>query len=279
VCRRVCVAGMFVAVSLLFVACGGRSSIPSPVSAPSIAGQWEFTATSINGSSSTGIEASLKEGQTLVNGAYQATGQVSAAGATQIAFLEVNLSTQAVQFGGPCATAGDGSSSFSGTASSDGSFNFTYTENGNVFNASTTLNGQTLAGTYSSAPGSTCIETGSITGTIVPKLTGNYTGQLTLPDGTSQAVTATLSENSSSILSLGLVGTGTNTLAFSMTGPVIGNAFFLQGTFQAQSVAYEGYFQQILDPTTLLTTPAIYLVNNTDPAQPKYAGTLMTPTF
>ena len=99
-----------------------------------------------------------------------------------------------------------------------------------------------------------------------------------LPDGTSDSVTATLSENSSSALTVNLVAAGPDNTTFTLTGPVTGNAFAAQGIFQGHQVAYDGYLEQVLDPVTQLMVPAIYFVNATNTAQPSYAGTLTPPT-
>jgi hypothetical protein len=97
-----------------------------------------------------------------------------------------------------------------------------------------------------------------------------------LPDGTSDSVTVTLSENSSSVLTANLVASTTN---FTLSGSVTGNAFVAQGTFQGQQVMYEGYLGvQVVDPVTLLTVNGIYFVNATNAAQPAYAGTLFPPS-
>lgn len=278
--RKMFVPALLIAIAVALVACS-KSTIPqAPI--PNIAGSWEFIATSnADTVHSTGIEVALKAGQSLVNGVEQANGQVSATGATQIAILTIDASTGTVAFGGNCSLTGSGGYSLAGNiASLGGPLNFTYTENGNVFNVTTTLSadGKSAMGTYSAASGSNCAAIGTITGTVVPKLSGTYAGQLTLPDGTNDTVTATFSEDSNSVLTLSLVATGPDHTSFTMTGPVTGNAFLVQGTFLGQSVAYEGYFTQVLDPLTQTMVPAFYFVNTTNATQPAYAGTLTPPT-
>jgi len=273
--RKLFVPALLIGVAATLLACSGRSSIPqSPL--PNIGGAWEFkTVSNSNPATYTGIEVALKAGQVLVNGVEQPNGQVSATGATQIAFLTIDASTGAVSFGGSCALTGDGSYSMAGSfAALGGPFNFTYTERGNVFNVTATLSGdnQSFLGTYSSVAGSNCSDTGTITGTVVPKLSGTYVGQLALPDGTTDSVTATFSEDSSSTLTLNLVATSPDNTNFTMSGPVTGNAFLVQGTFQGQAVSYAGYFE----PTPSLV-PSFYFVNTTNAAQPSYAGTLVPP--
>jgi hypothetical protein len=271
--RKISVPALLIAIAAALVACSGHT-IPQ-AAIPNIGGPWEFLAGSSNDTTHvTGIEVALKAGQSLVNGVEQANGMVSATGATQIAILTINVADGTVAFGGSCLT-GVGTYSLAGSISSlAGPFNFTYTENGNIFNVTATLSGdgRSATGTYSSASGSNCSESGTITGTAVPKLSGTYVGQLTLPDGTNDTVTATLSEDSNSVLSLNLVATTPDQTSFTMTGPATGNAFLVQGTFQGQPVAYAGYYQL----TTPAMVPSVYFVNATNAAE-AYAGTLMPP--
>jgi hypothetical protein len=255
--------------------CGKGSSI-SQQPIPNIAGSWEFIANSSTpGSNAVGIEVALQEGQTLLNGIYTPSGQVSASTA-QIAFVTLNPTTgDVVSFGGPCLpTATPSNSLTDGTVSAfNAPFNFTFTENGNTFNVTGTLagDGQSLLnGAYSSPNGSACIDNGTITGMVVPKLSGTFVGQLTLPDGSSDSATATLSESSGSV-TVNVVATGTDNTSFTMTGPVTGNAFSVQGTFQGQTAHYYGYNEVVKN------VQSIYFVNATNPAQPAYAGTLGVP--
>jgi len=253
----------------------GTGSSPSA----SIAGAWEFTAVSNNSTSSspyTGIEVALQEGQSLVDGVEVPDGQVSATGVKQISFVTITPAlapaVQSVVFSSICQAAGTSGSSLSGTVGSLGApFSFSYTENGNVFNVTGTLSGdgKSFIGTYTSAQGGACPDTGSITGTAVSKLSGSFAGQLVMPDGTSQTVTATLGE-SGSTATLSIVVSASSTL-FSPTGPVTGNAFSVSGTYQVSGNAvlatYYGYSEAIpnpLDPTGQTTIPAIYLVNSAD---------------
>lgn len=264
-------------VLLLFSAalinCAGNGSHISQQSIPNVAGSWEFIAYSNTpGSNATGIEVALQEGKTLLNGIYTPSGQISASSA-QIAFVTLKPTTgDIVSFGGPCLpTATPSNSLTEGSVSAlNAPFNFTLTENGNIFNVTGTLagDGQSLLnGTYSSPNGSACTDSGTITGIVVPKLSGTFVGQLTLPDGTSDSATATFSESSGN-LTVNIVVTGTDNTSFTMTGPVTGNAFSVQGTFQGQTVEYYGYNEVVK------SVQSIYFVNATNPAQPEYAGTL-----
>jgi hypothetical protein len=255
--------------------CGKGSSIPQqPI--PNIAGSWEFIAySSTPGSNAVGIEVALQEGQTLLDGIYTPSGQVSASTA-QIAFVTLNpTSGNIVSFGGPCVPTATPSNSLTDGAVTafNAPFTFTFTENGNTFNVTGTLagDGQSLLnGTYSSPNGNACIDSGTIAGMVVSKLSGTFTGQLTLPDGTTDSSTATLSESSGN-LTVDVVTTGTDNTSFTMTGPVTGNAFSVQGTFQGQTAHYYGYCEVVK------SVQSIYFVNATNPAQPAYAGTLGVP--
>jgi hypothetical protein len=263
--------------------CGSKSSPPTPAPLPNVAGSWEFLAVSNDNGYVTGIEASLKEGQMLVNGLPQPNGQFSANN-NQITFVSlanVSQDLNATGFGGPCQTTTTVSNSLSGNVNSDdGPMNFTFTENGIVFNVTGTLSGDGqsfLSGSYTQS-GTACPDSGgTITGQILSKLSGAYAGHICQPSSPSctdfpDAVTATLSENSSGTLSLTLAFTAgpDNGANFTLQGPVTGNAFSVQGTFQGQLVTYYGYYEQVASKGA-----SVYLVNATnDPDQPTYVGTL-----
>ncbi len=279
--RKAVVAIVISALSLVLVSCSSsKSSTPTPA-IPNISGAWEFQAMSTsNATTFTGIEVALKEGLMVVNGLQQPNGQVSASGASQIAFVAVNPTAATVVFGGNCASTGDGSDNLIGTADSlGGPFNFSYSENGNVFNVTGTLSGdgKSFTGTYTSSSGN-CTDSGSVTGVAVPKLSGSYAGQFTLPDGTSENVTVSLSESSSSVLSANIIGTSPVVINLTLTGSATGNAFAVQGTYRGQPVTYEGYYGvQVLNTVTNEMVSGIYFVNSTNPTEPAYAGTLIPP--
>jgi len=250
---------------------------------PNIAGSWEFILTSTTQPGySTAMEAALKEGQTLVTsgaGGYVYTGQISASG-PQLNFVGSTPSASIV-FGGNCAPAADNTgNSLTGSISGvGGSMNFTFTENGNVFNVSATLDasGQLIdSGTYTAQSGSGCNDSGTLTrGEIVPKLSGTYTGQLLLNNNHDSA-TATLSESSTGTLTVNMVLTGADNTSLTLTGPVTGNAFFVQGTFQGTTLAYYGYYELTYDAITGVNDiPSLYFVNAASPTQ--QAGLLTVP--
>lgn len=275
--KRAFPAILFLLLSFVLINCSGTKPPMGTSVTPNVAGTWEFLAVSNNGGGTTGIEVALQEGTVLVNGMSQPSGNVSAAGVNQISFVCINSSTLDItSFGGNClgltgVCSSVGVNSVSGTAmSAGGPFNFTYSENGDVFTVTGMLgsDGQSfLNGTYVQQTGSGCNDNGSVTGLLVPKMTGVYTGNMTLPDGTSDSVTATASESSGNV-TITIVATAPDNTTFTMTGPRTGNAVALQGQFGGQPVTYNGYRQ------VTHNLPSIYFSNATNSANPAYAGTL-----
>src|SRR5215472_2774656 len=132
-------AALFALLILLAitVSCAGNSKSITTTPTPNIAGPWEFVAISQTGAGTgviTGIEVALSEGQVLVNGLNLPDGNISA-NSNQISFVSLAPnSLNITQFGGPCQTT-PGDSSLSGSVTSpDSPVQFTFTENGNVFN-------------------------------------------------------------------------------------------------------------------------------------------------
>ena|SRR5205807_1784918 len=279
--KRIVPIVVLMAVSVILLSCSNAKPITPPLA--NISGAWEFLATSnTNTISITGIEVALKEGQVLVNGVSQPDGQISASGSTQIDFITLDASTSNITgFGGNCPPNGaNPAADLNGSVSSlGGSVNFSYHEAGNLFDVTASLSGdgQSMIGTYTAQSGSNCNDSGTITGTVVPKLSGTYSGQLILPGGTTDTATATLSQNSSGVISVNLVLSGTDNTTITLTGPVTAHAFAVQGTFKGQSVLYYGYYELILDTTTQTSIPSLYFVNATNPSLPVYAGTLSQP--
>jgi hypothetical protein len=253
---------------------------------PDIAGSWEFIlASTAQPGYATGMEAALQEGQTLNTsgpGSYVFNGEISASGA-QLNFVGFTPAAGQnnppnIVFGGNCAPAADNTgNSLTGSISGvGGSMNFTFTENGNVFNVNATLDasGQSLdSGTYTAQSGSGCNDSGTITGKIVAKLSGTYTGPICQPldtscqSGTNDTATATLSQ-SGTTLTVSMVLTGADSTSFTLTGPVTGNEFTVQGTFRGSDVAYDGYYELTYDAITGNNDiPSLYLVNTTSPSQ------------
>lgn len=278
---------ILVLLSSALLSCGGKSNTPSSTSAapiPNIAGAWEFVAISNDGSI-TGINVAIKEGQTLVNGVETPDGQITAT-STQIAFTSLTSVSQNLDitaFGGNCLPITSVNSLGPGSVSAlNAPFNFTFTENGSVFNVTGTLSGDgqsLLNGTYTPQSGNSCSDPGGmITGNVVSKLFGTYGGKLCPLASSSCAssqdftdtVIATASESSSAVLTLNLsVSTGPDTgTNMTLSGPVAGNAFSVSGTFQGQLLTFYGYFE------TVGSTPSLYFVNAGNAEQPMYVGTL-----
>jgi hypothetical protein len=257
-------------LALELLSCSSNSTKQGGQVTPNIAGSWEFIATSNTNGTETGIEVALKQGQSLVGGIEQPNGNISAS-SNQIVFVTLNQqSGDAVSFGGSCPATQNPSNSLSGNITQLGApFNFTYIENGNTFSVTATLSGDgqsILNGTYSSSS-TDCSDTGTISGAVVAKLTGIYTGQLTLPGPSVNTATATLSE-SSATLTANLALTGPSATSLTMSGPVTGNAFSIQGTFQGQVVTYNCYYELTYNCMDKLNDlPTLYLVNAADPSQ------------
>jgi len=211
----------------------------------------------------------------------QPDGQI-AADSAQITFVSLNpANSEITGFGGSCLPVTTANTFGPGTVTALGApISFSFTENGNVFNVTATISGDgtsILNGTYTPQTGNTCTDPGgTITGTLLSKLSGTYTGTMCPLASTCQSsseftdtvVSATVSESSSNVLTLGLVLSGTDNTNFTLTGPVTGNAFSATGTFQGQTLTYYGYYEQ------LSSVPTLYLVNGTNPAQPFHVGTL-----
>jgi len=270
------------------VSCAGNSKSITAPPTTNIAGAWEFVAVSQTGAGTgvvTGIEVALTEGQVLVNGLNQPNGQITA-NSNQISFVSLAPSTMNIsEFGGACQTT-LGDSSLSGTVTSpDSPVLFTFKENGNTFDVTGTLSGdgKSVIGTYTpdTSNGNTNVCTadsgGTITGNMVSRITGNFSGKMcalgdtSTPCPQSDTVTATASESSSNNLTLNLTLTGTDNTTLTLTGPVTGNSFTLTGTVQGQMVTYYGYYE------TVNNVPSIYLADATNPASPNYVGTLAIP--
>jgi hypothetical protein len=272
--------------SLLLISCGNgnpaSSSAAQPI--PNIAGPWEFVAHS-SGGWVTGMEVALTEGSTVVNGVSLPDGAISAS-SDQVAFVDIDASTLlATGFGGSNCVPDTSATGFGpgSITALNAPITFSFTENGNVFNVTGTLSGDgksVLNGTYTAQAGNTCADSGgTITGTAVNKLAGIYMGSMCPPSIGScssssdftDSVTATLSENLSSVLTITLVLTGTDNSSFTLSGPVTGNAFSIQGTFGGQTLTYDGYSEIVSNAS------ALYLQNVTNSTQPNYVGTLSIP--
>jgi hypothetical protein len=265
------------ALGIVMSGCGGGKGY-QPTLYPSMAGQWEFVATSTQTPGiQTNIETNVQQPQNLVNGVYQPTNLVSAAGSQQISFLGVEATglnqVPNITFNGNCP--GPGTNSLNGSVASNYNVTLSYSQNGNAFNATGILSSdhKSILGTYTSQSGSACNDSGTFMGTAVSKLTGMYVGALCPPGSSScqypqdaaDNATANLSQ-SGSTLTMNMVVTGVDNTSFSLSGPVTGNAFAVQGTFnvggQAQTVSYNGYYELTYDCLNqLIDLPSIYLVS------------------
>jgi len=268
------------------LSCGSGAGDPPAGAFPLIAGSWEFIASSSsNPGFQTGLEVNLQEGRVLANSfQYKPNGQLSASGLQQIQIVGAELdpanNITSVTFTGACGAAGGGV--LSGTVDTGFNVALTYSQGNDVFTVKALLSSdfKSMVGTYTLESGGSCEDSGLFTATQVPKLAGVYTGQLILPDGTTDDVSATLSESSPSKFSANLIITGTQNTSLSLSGVVMGNSFSAQGTFQSQSVTYYGYSYQIVIEDGInqgITQSSLYLVNATDPNNLVPAGTLTIP--
>ncbi len=275
---KIVAAMVVLSISGVLLCCGGSSSSLVSQPLPKISGPWEFIAVS-SSASLTAIDVALQEGSTLVNGVPTPDGQISA-DSQQITFLsvsDVSQSINATGFGGNCLPVTLSNSLGPGSITAQGgTLNFTFTENGNLFNVTGTMSGddtQLVTGTYTAQMGNSCADSGgTITGQTVPKLSGTFTGTMCPLPGTSCAsksdftdnvTSATLSDSSSGTATLTFILTGTDNTTFTMTGPVTGNAFSVTGTFQGQPVIFYGYYEQVGHPGSTVGT--LYLVNAVNP--------------
>ncbi len=309
--RRMVVSALLFAVAATFAGCSSsKTAAVAPM--PNIAGAWEFISSSTSSPGfSTGIETALQEAQVFSSqtGTFVPTGQISAGGA-QVNFLALNGLKNGVPstigFTGNCTAAtidpttgvSTGNSLTGSISGLAGSMNFTYVESGNVFMVTGDLSadGKSMTGTYTEQAAQTgntngtcngdgtILDQGNITGTVVSKLSGTYTGKICEPldssctAGAKDTATATLSENSSSTLNVSVVLTGVDNASITLQGPVTGNFISVQGTFNGETVVYEGYAENI--PSGNFIVPTLYLanvdINSTTPTA-TYAGTLIVP--
>jgi hypothetical protein len=307
--RRMVVSALLLALAATLTGCSS-SKMPAVAPMPNIAGSWEFIATSTSSLGySTGIEVALQEAQvfSMQTGTFVPTGQLSAGGA-QVNFVALNGLKNGVPstigFAGNCSTATidpgvpTGNSLTGSISGLAGSMNFSYVESGNVFMVAGDLSadGKSMTGTYTEQAAQTgntngtcngdgtILDQGNITGIVVSKLSGTYTGKICEPldfsclAGPKDTATATLSESSSGTLTASIVLTGADNASITLQGPVTGNYLSVQGTFNGQTVVYEGYAENI--PSGNFIVPTLYLANldiNTTTPIATYAGTLIVP--
>ena len=110
-----------------------------------------------------------------------------------------------------------------------------------------------------------------------PAVTAGFIGDWETEPAASDLFTSVLPSATinSTTLTLNLLLSGADNASLTLTGPVTGNEFSVQGTYQGQSVSYTGYYEQT--DSAADNQPALYLVNATNSGQPTYAGTLTVP--
>jgi hypothetical protein len=240
--QRIWIGSLSLFVALLMGCAGsvnsttglGSGNPPTEPSYASLAGSWQFTAAS---TAQPGYDTLLE-----VN-LQQSGANLSANGSNQIFIVAENPSGQNV-IGGNCP--GNGNDSVTGTTTGT-SVSFTFNEGGNLFTITGTVgsNGTTMTGTYQSSGGG-CADSGTFSGTLIPSVNGTYSGQLNFPDGTTDGVTAILTESSNDSLTVNATVSGMDTGTTVLTGTVIGGGFSASGTFQGQPIAYYSYYDASL---------------------------------
>ena len=219
--------------------CGGATKLTPNAS---VSGAYEFAVTS-----------NVTGGVTLIEANLAASGnQSGATGANQVQVLTFEQKNWYVN--GICPGNTPGQNSF-GSSTTGNNISLTFNDGGNAFSGQGVLNGTTINANYSisnsSCPNLTGLtgyppgtDSGGIVGNQVPKLTGTYSGPLSLPDGTDNAA-LTLSENPDSSLTVSAALTGpADNGAFTFSGAAVGNIVFVSGSVNGQNVDLLGYYDR-----------------------------------
>lgn len=219
-------------VVALTSACGGGKSSNSSSSTESanpaaISGSWEFVASSSTDGSTTLIETNLTASGT----------QVSASGPSQV--QTATYFENAWYVNGACVSPSAGQNSVSGMASGN-SLSVTFNEGGNVFTGEGTVTGTTISGSYSGTSAD-CSDSGTFTGTLVPELSGTFSGNLGFPDGV-DSVVATLSEGSNDSLTVQVALSGADNGSFTFAGSAVANVAFVSGSIAGSPFSLFGYY-------------------------------------
>lgn len=227
-----------VTLLVLATACGNGSG--KSTSTPAVSGAYEFVVTS-----------DVTGGVTLVEADFTANGnQSSAVGPSQVQILTLENKNWYVN--GVCPGAMPGQNSLA-TNINGNNVALTFNEGGNALPGQGVLTGATITGNYSISD-SQCpdlvgeivyppgYDFGGFVGSLVPELTGAFSGSLNLPDGTDNAA-LTLSEGANNTLTVsaqlnGPADNGTYTL----TGSAVGNVMFVSGSINGQAMTLFGYF-------------------------------------
>lgn len=220
------------------LSCGGHST----PTWPAISGAYEFVITS-----------DVTGGVTLVEANLASNGnQSNASGVAQVQILTLEKKIWYVN--GSCPGSMPGQNSVS--ASLNGSdIALTFNEGGNALPGQGALSGATINANYS-VTDSSCpdltgtlqyppgTDEGGIVGNQVPNLAGTYSGALSLPNGTDNAV-LTLTEASDHTLIVNAALTGPiDNGTFTLTGNAIGNVMFASGSISGRMVTLFGYYDR-----------------------------------
>ena len=226
-------------LSILTLSCGGGTRVTPNAS---VSGAYEFVVTS-----------NVTGGVTLVEANLAANGNRS--GATGTNQVQVLTFEQKIWYvNGICPGNTPGQNSVASSTSGN-NISLTFNEGGNAFSGQGVLSGSTINANYSisnsSCPDLTGLtgyppgtDSGGIVGNQVPKLTGTYSGPLTLPDGTDNAA-LTLSENPDFSLAVSAELTGpVDNGTFTFSGAAVGNIVFVSGSVNGQTLSLFGYYDR-----------------------------------
>jgi hypothetical protein len=230
---------LLAALLISTLCCGGATRVAPNAN---VSGAYEFVVTS-----------NVTGGVTLVEANLAANGnQSGATGANQVQVLTFEQKNWYVN--GICPGSTPGQNSVASNTSGN-NISLTFNEGGNAFSGQGVLNGTTINANYSinnsSCPDLTGLtgyppgtDSGGIVGNQVPKLTGTYSGPLSLPDGTDNAA-LTLSENPdlSLAVSAQLTGPADNGI-FTFSGAAVGNIVFVSGSVNGQNLNLFGYYDR-----------------------------------
>lgn len=247
---------VIIIAATLLVGCGGgagqsgnagENSI-AVANASTIAGQWEFQATS---ASNPGNVSVVETNLYVTNaGALDSSGFVILGGQQQGSQVELS------SFGDECQPVGSPYSPDQGyitIAQKDGSLQFTLQEtgaNGTLYANGTiafSTNGtQVTSGSYSIAAGcGYAADSGTVTGLKVNQFAGNYAGQLG-GDAVIINITQNVDGGAGGVPSYTLSGTGTdNGTPITFSGDVLGGAFYATISEAGQTITNFGLY----DPT------------------------------
>jgi hypothetical protein len=218
---------------------GGASTSPAPVTPPpsststaTLSGQWQIVAHSnVNPASSLLVEANFSQ-----------SGSNVTANASSVVLVD-GVPGALTGLAGECDNGVLGDDAIAATISGQ-TVSFTLTETGSlgigISTGSATISGSQLTGGTYQTPAACgfAADSGTMTGTTIQKFSGTFAGQLLNLNGSTDAVSVTLSQSG---YTLNVVGTDAGA-PITLTGKVIGATFDVTGVVQGQSREYVGIY-------------------------------------